>query len=277
MTRWDGVPVRGLQAAADCDDNRAEETDRQSVEVKLSPMAPRILTFVSTFLLVTGVAMLLFYAGSQLRASEAHRQGMETFQMAQQAQATVPASPPAMPASADSAQAVAGKTMAEPPPQSDRLANAVAAPDKSLWSPKRIADYEKYADKDPDMPAGIMSIPSVDLKLPIFDGTEESNLTRGAGIIEGTAPLQAAGNTGLAAHRDGYFRSLKDVAVGDRIIVETLSGVDDYRIDELLVVDPIDTYVLDPTDKKVLTLVTCYPFYFVGSAPQRFIVRATRL
>ena len=249
-------------------------------------MATRFLTLVSTILLVAGVAMLIFYASSQLSASEGHRRGMEKFQMARMAQAAAPASQPDTPPSVDSApagdieaaQAVAGNTMEESPtPQSDGLASAVAAPDKSLWSPKRIADYEKYADENPDMPAGIMSIPSVDIKLPIFDGTEEVNLTRGAGIIEGTAPLEADGNTGLAAHRDGYFRSLKDVAVGDRIIVETMSGVDNYRINELLIVDPIDTYVLDPTDDKALTLVTCYPFYFTGSAPQRFIVRATRL
>ena len=93
----------------------------------------------------------------------------------------------------------------------------------------------------------------------------------------GTPPLDAQGNTGIAAHRDGYFRVLKDVELGDVIEIETMSGVEQFRITDLLIVEPEDVYVLDPTTERSLTLVTCYPFYFVGSAPQRFIVRGTRL
>ena len=157
--------------------------------------------------------------------------------------------------------------------------NAFEEPDKSLWSAKRIADYEKFSSAATanEIPEGIMRIPSVDLELPVFTGTQEANLTRGAGRIEGTPPLDAQGNTGIAAHRDGYFRVLKDVELGDVIEIETMSGVEQFRITDLIIVEPEDVYVLDPTTERSLTLVTCYPFYFVGSAPQRFIVRGTQL
>jgi sortase A len=98
-------------------------------------------------------------------------------------------------------------------------------------------------------------------------------LNRGIGRIEGTAHVGAAGNLGLAAHRDGFFRGLKDVQVGDAIDVESLEGTMHYRITELAIVEPTDVHVLAPTDTATLTLVTCYPFYFIGEAPQRFIVK----
>jgi sortase A len=147
------------------------------------------------------------------------------------------------------------------------------------WSESRIAEYHAIlaSVEGGDIPEAIMRIPSIDLEVPVFAGTEERNLTRGAGRIEGTPPAEAGGNTGIAAHRDGYFRSLKDVAIGDRIEMETLQGVHRYRVAELFVVEPHDISVLDATESSALTLVTCYPFYFVGSAPQRFIVRAHRL
>jgi LPXTG-site transpeptidase (sortase) family protein len=77
-----------------------------------------------------------------------------------------------------------------------------------------------------------------------------------------------------AAHRDGYFRVLKDVAVGDVIELESLSRLRSYRITELAIVAPTDIWPLHATDEPTVTLITCYPFYFVGNAPQRFIVRA---
>ena len=81
---------------------------------------------------------------------------------------------------------------------------------------------------------------------------------------------------GIAGHRDGFFRPLKDIAVGDLIEVEAVGHVDRYRVQHTWIVTPDDVWVLDPTDTPSLTLVTCYPFYFIGSAPKRFIVRAAR-
>ncbi len=234
-------------------------------------MATRFLTLLSTAFLGTGIVLLMFYGVTLAGASRAHQQGIEAFRSAKETQNLAAAADPT----------VVTDVVLEVHAAADRAAldAALDAPDKSLWSEKRISDYEKYSRAAPpdELPEGIMRIPSVDLELPIFTGTQETNLTRGAGTIEGTAPLGAPGNTGIAAHRDGYFRSLKDVSVGDSIVVETLHGTDNYRIDELLIVNPEDVHVLDPTENNTLTLVTCYPFYYVGSAPQRFIVRASKL
>jgi sortase A len=234
-------------------------------------MGTRLLTVLSTAFLGSGVVLLLFYGISLTGASRAHQQGLEAFRSAKETQRLAAAADPTI-----VTDVVVGVDAAAHRPVLDA---ALDAPDKSLWSEKRISDYEKYSRAAPpdELPEGIMRIPSVDLELPIFTGTHEANLTRGAGTIEGTAPLGTPGNTGIAAHRDGYFRSLKDVSVGDSIVVETLSGTNNYRIDELLIVQPEDVHVLDPTENSTLTLVTCYPFYYVGSAPQRFIVRASKL
>ena len=109
----------------------------------------------------------------------------------------------------------------------------------------------------------------------MFAGTDEWALTRGAGWIEGTAEPGASGNVGIASHRDGFFRPLKDVGVGDIVILEMKRGSMTYGIESIQIVEPTDVWVLDPTEEPSITLVTCYPFYFVGSAPQRYIIRAS--
>ena len=96
-------------------------------------------------------------------------------------------------------------------------------------------------------------------------------------MSRGTAPPGTDGNSGIAGHRDGFFRGLKDIVPGDAIELDTLNGKEAYRVERTWVVEPEDVSVLDPTPMRALTLVTCYPFYFVGSAPQRFIVRAVRV
>lgn len=121
----------------------------------------------------------------------------------------------------------------------------------------------------------ILRIPVIELEVPVYQGTTEYVLRRGAGLVEGTAIPGSMGNVGIAAHRDTHFRGLKDVAVGDLIELGTLDQTQVYRVKSLEVVAPGDVHVLDDTGESVLTLVTCYPFYFVGNAPQRYIVRAT--
>jgi sortase A len=125
-----------------------------------------------------------------------------------------------------------------------------------------------------DAAVAVLRIPSIRLELPVAPGTAERVLTRGAGWIDGTAAPGSEGNVGIAAHRDSHFRGLKDVAVGDLIELDTLHGTRSYRVTDLSVVEPTDVHVLAETGEAVLTLVTCFPFYFVGHAPQRFIVRA---
>jgi sortase A len=122
----------------------------------------------------------------------------------------------------------------------------------------------------------VLRIPRIGVEAPLLEGTDDWTLNRGVGHIEDTAAPGAAGNVGIAGHRDGFFRALKDVNEGDLLEIETRAGVAHYRIERTWIVAPDDVSVLDPTAVPSVTLVTCYPFYFVGSAPQRFIVRAER-
>ena len=147
-------------------------------------------------------------------------------------------------------------------------------PDTSLWSPSRIDAWQQSQVNAPDDVLAILEMPEVGLKVPVYSGASDLNMDLGAGHIGGTALPEEGSNVGIAGHRDGYFRVLKDAEVGDSLELRTSSGTQRYRIDEILIVDPLDVEVLDPTDESMLTLVTCYPFYFVGRAPQRYIVRA---
>jgi len=125
-------------------------------------------------------------------------------------------------------------------------------------------------------PVGRLRIPSIGMSVMVVEGTDPTSLLRGVGHIEGTAPLGwDAGNVGIAGHRDTYFRALRRISKSDTIYVDTPQGTHEYRVDEIRIVGPSDTSVLDPSPEGVLTLVTCYPFGYVGPAPRRFIVRAS--
>lgn len=129
-------------------------------------------------------------------------------------------------------------------------------------------------EDDEALPVALLRINRVALEVPVYMDISERNLNRGAGLIGGTGLPDSNGNIAIAAHRDGYFRALADVAVGDVLELETLRTTREYRITEISIVMPTDLWPLDETDEPAVTLVTCYPFYFVGSAPQRYIVRA---
>ncbi len=127
------------------------------------------------------------------------------------------------------------------------------------------------------MVLGRIEIPRIGVSSLLLEGIEASTLHRGAGHIPDTALPDEAGNIGIAAHRDSVFRGLKDIELGDLIRLTTLDGTREYRVDWTRIVEPGNIEVLDPTPDSELTLVTCYPFYYVGSAPHRFIVRAHRV
>jgi sortase A len=152
----------------------------------------------------------------------------------------------------------------------------VSAPDTGLWDPKRILAWQQTQKDASPPPLAVLRIPRIGVEAPLLEGTDDWTLNRGVGHIEDTAAPGAGGNVGIAGHRDGFFRALKDVNAGDLLDIETRAGVAHYRIERTWIVEPDDVSVLDPTAVPSVTLVTCYPFYFVGSAPQRFIVRAER-
>ena len=124
--------------------------------------------------------------------------------------------------------------------------------------------------------AGRPARPQIGLEVAVLPGTDDFTLNRAVGNIEDTALPGTDGNSGIAGHRDGFFRGLKDVGPGDAIELETLQGEEVYRVERVWVVYPDDVTVLEATPTPSLTLVTCYPFYHVGPAPQRYIVRAVR-
>jgi sortase A len=121
---------------------------------------------------------------------------------------------------------------------------------------------------------GKVEIPKLHLSAIVFQGADSSILDHGVGHVDTSALPGQPGNVVLAAHRDTFFRSLRNIRKGDLVTVTTESGPRTYQVDSTEVVKPTETSVLDPTAKPTLTLITCYPFYYVGHAPRRFIVRA---
>ena len=160
------------------------------------------------------------------------------------------------------------------PDAASKLETQVASPNLELWAEKRVREYEASLQVEADAPVAVITIAKVGIQVPVYDGANDFNLNRGVGRIQGTAPVGETGNLGIAGHRDGFFRGLKDVAIGDGIELLTASGSEAYTVSSIEIVDPIDVWVLKPTDEKTITLVTCYPFYYVGHAPKRYIVKA---
>ncbi len=148
-------------------------------------------------------------------------------------------------------------------------------PDFSLWSAKRIQGYQESLAAHFAPALALLRIPKLDLEVPILEGTDDLSLNRAVGHIAGTPRPGESGNVGIAGHRDGFFRGLKDLRTGDAIEIVTPDGADSYAVDEITIVDPTNVSVLAPRGRPSITLVTCYPFYFIGSAPQRYIVRAS--
>ena len=121
---------------------------------------------------------------------------------------------------------------------------------------------------------GRLIAPDLGLSANVLQGSDDGTLAKGAGHIEDTAMPGENGNIGIAGHRDTIFRPLRRTKVGDEFDLKTSSTVYHYRVTRTLIVKPEDVYVLDPTARPTLTLVTCWPFEFIGHAPKRFIVQA---
>jgi len=221
----------------------------------------RVTRLLEIFAWTVGGLLLATYAGVRAWSAYASEDGIDALRQARAGHA-------ALLAQTDAATPVHSTSTA----QSNAL--QTGTPDTSLWNAKRLEEYKATLNQK-GLPEGVLRIPKLKLEVPIYEGTSDLTLNRGAGRIEGTARIDSnAGNIGIAAHRDGFFRPLKDIAVGDTLVLETLTTTREYRVTRLDIVDPSNTSVLAPTSSAAITLVTCYPFYFVGSAPKRFIVHA---
>jgi LPXTG-site transpeptidase (sortase) family protein len=124
---------------------------------------------------------------------------------------------------------------------------------------------------------GRIEIPRLELSAVVFEGTTEDTLARGVGHLRGSAGPGERGNVVLAGHRDTFFRELRGIREGDEVTVKGPAGEFHYQVDSTAIVYPSETEVLKPGRSATLTLITCYPFRYVGSAPQRFIVRARKV
>jgi len=124
---------------------------------------------------------------------------------------------------------------------------------------------------------GEMDIPRIGLKTIVAQGDSSKVLRRAVGHLRETPLPGEPGNVALAGHRDGFFRPLRNIRLGDAISLNTLDGEFVYQVESTEVVLPSDVQVLQPSHENTLTLVTCFPFYFVGAAPKRFIVRARQI
>lgn len=243
------------------------------------PPLVRALRSAERLLIGMGVTLLVIYGISRIDARVGEALAIEEVELALAQTATLPATTPPRDPMSGASTAIDGVTSDASADASYFHAERAAGlstddPDQSLWSAKRIAAYQDSLTRESGRALGILSIDRLDVRVPVFEGTSELVLNRGLGRIEGTAGFDERGNVGIAGHRDGFFRPLKDLELGDAIDVRWPGGRLRYRVNDLLIVDPSDVSVLNRTRAATLTLVTCYPFYFVGHAPQRFIVKA---
>ncbi len=217
--------------------------------------------------LVSGLVLLLTFGGIRLEQDEAGNAGLEAFY--QQVHAAGPEVPlPATDRQASTEPASPGAGISAATELTSR------PPGFELWSDKRIQEYRQSLLQEIGPPLGVLRIERLEIEVPVYNGTDEFVLNRGVGRIKGTARIDGAGNLGIAGHRDGFFRGLKDIQAGDMLELQTIHGAVQYRVGSTVIVNPSDVSVLAPTRERALTLVTCYPFYFVGHAPKRFIVQA---
>ena len=178
------------------------------------------------------------------------------------------------PASNQAAADTVAPAVAPPPPPPPRDLTWSGKVDMKLWSAVRVKAYKVALQQETPRTLAILSIPRLMLEVPVYDGTTDAVLDLAAGRIEYTALPGTPGNVGIAAHRDGFFRVLKDIKEGDTLVLDTPVATEQDRVEWIRITTPDDVSVIDPTPGPAVTLVGCYPFYHVGSAPKRFIVRA---
>jgi sortase A len=212
----------------------------------------KVVRTIEQLLLGLGALLIVTYLGVQLHRTVSSRAAVRTFHALRNAT----------------------------PARVDRISAGISIPlpqdvDFSLWSEKRIFEYQLSLAEHSAAPLGLLRIDKIDVEVPVFDGTDALTLNRGVGRIVGTAKPGQRGNIGIAGHRDGFFRGLKDIGPGDVIDLMTPTQKWRYAVDRVQTVFPEDVSVLADRGVPALTLVTCYPFYFIGDAPQRRIFQCS--
>jgi len=227
----------------------------------------RRLNFVELLAWTVGAALIAIWVAYKVHASWGSRADIRKFEQAKAALKGTDSATPPPPKAID----------LEPTHQQQKTLTATVQVDYSLWADGRIKEYEESLHADLEAPQALFRIQKLNLEVAVLEGTSDLVLNRGVGRIEGTAQIGEVGNIGIAGHRDGFFRGLKDIETGDTMELETLTGTQRFEIDKISIVSPEDVYVLAPTEDSRITLVTCYPFYFVGKAPLRYIVHAREI
>ncbi len=159
----------------------------------------------------------------------------------------------------------------------DRLLRDERAASEGMPRPESSTSQKGEPAAATDGLIGRIEIPRLLLSAVVVEGVDKTTLRRAVGHIPGTALPGQSGNVGLAGHRDTFFRPLKDLRIKDEVQLSTLKGSFKYEVESLRVVEPDNVGVLAPSGENVLTMVTCYPFYYVGPAPKRWIVRARQV
>lgn len=207
---------------------------------------PRLWAWMERALLPCGVALLAVYCAARIEGILRSRAAVKAFDTFAST---------AIAAGADVGEGLASQEV-----------------DFTLWDDHRVLANRSGLAEQTGPPLAVLRIPKIRLEVPVFDGTDDLTLNHAVGRIVGTARPGERGNIGIAGHRDGFFRGLKDIGVGDKVELKTPKGIDVYTVEQVNIVSPTDVAALRPRSVPSLTLVTCYPFYFIGSAPKRYIV-----
>jgi LPXTG-site transpeptidase (sortase) family protein len=236
----------------------------------------RVLFYIEKILLLGGLALILIFLAVKIHAQQGHSTSVnEVETLIELNQQKIAKTVVNKPLSQNITDTVKSKSVTLKTPIDNK--NALSTlPDMSDWSSKRKKDYHEVIVNSPVL--GLLEIPQIDLKVAIFDKASEPHLNKGVARVLQRAKLSGEGNLSLAGHRDGFFRKLGQVVLGDVFTVKDISGNEfNYQVTKTWIVKPKDTYVMKATEKPSITLITCYPFYYVGSAPERYIVRAERI
>lgn len=220
--------------------------------------ALRIRRMIEGALVAAGTVLLLAFVAAQAHRAILVRAEMNRFKREMKAESdkiALSSESPGAPAPSLPGDADIANNPAAPPPSSAAHTNG------------RIP-YSGHA-------IAVLRIPKLSLEVPVLDGTDAITLNRGVGRIQGTALPGQRGNIAIAGHRDGFFRGLKDIHAGDEIELLTAQRTDIYIVDRTVIVDPNDVSVLENGATPALTLVTCYPFHYIGNAPRRFVIEAS--